>query len=549
MDKGRALLSDRLRQLLLYYRTIRFLSLRQIFYRLYYHFFSYQIKSRWLKKRIVVPKSERLKLESTLQPCVSLNTDLTSLTFEFLNQRISFKGSIEWNYLALGKLWCYNLNYFDFLWVPVSNTSIIIKIIGDFIGNLNPNCIGLDPYCISLRTINWIKFLSKYNIKEQAVDEALYRQIFILNDTKEYHIMGNHLLENGFSLLFGAYYFNSKDFHHSACRILERNLPRQILKDGGHYELSPMYHQIMLGRILDACLLIQRNQILFDREILRLLKKSASKMLGWINKITFKNGTIPFLNDSAPNIGFETKDLNKLAETLIINKTEAPLGDSGYRKFEFNTHNGATVEVIIDIGSIKANEQPGHTHSDIFTFIILLDETPFIVDTGISTYNLCSSRSYERSTQAHNTVSLNGVEPIEIWKGFRVGRRPSITVLEDSLEKVSAYHDGYKIAGVFHQRTWTFSRSCIKIEDDIIGISKSNFNFNLHFHPSVTINKRGENVLETDQAAIRFSRNDFQIKNYNHAAAFNRTKSASKVVSFFKKSHQIEILFDHSIRP
>ena len=65
-------------------------------------------------------------------------------------------------------------------------------------------------------------------------------------DNIEYHILGNHLLENGFSLFFGAYYFQDEKFYVKAKKILTDELDEQILEDGAHFELSSMYHQIML---------------------------------------------------------------------------------------------------------------------------------------------------------------------------------------------------------------------------------------------------------------------------------------------------------------
>ena len=35
----------------------------------------------------------------------------------------------------------------------------------------------------------------------------------------------------------------------------------KILEDGGHFELSPMYHQIMLFRVLDCIQLLKLNQL------------------------------------------------------------------------------------------------------------------------------------------------------------------------------------------------------------------------------------------------------------------------------------------------
>ena len=88
--------------------------------------------------------------------------------------------------------------------------------------------------------------------------------MYILLDNLEYHLLGNHLLENGFSLLFGAYYFQDENLYKKAKEILEKELNEQILDDGAHFELSPMYHQLMLFRVLDCINLVKHNQWIVD---------------------------------------------------------------------------------------------------------------------------------------------------------------------------------------------------------------------------------------------------------------------------------------------
>mgnify|MGYP000647957824 CR=1 FL=1 len=80
-----------------------------------------------------------------------------------------------------------------------------------------------------------------------------------LTDSLEYHLMGNHLLENAFSLLFRAYYFRNNQLFDTAKKILKTELSEQFLDDGGHFERSPMYHQIMLFRMLDCWNLTENN--------------------------------------------------------------------------------------------------------------------------------------------------------------------------------------------------------------------------------------------------------------------------------------------------
>ena len=77
---------------------------------------------------------------------------------------------------------------------------------------------GKEAYPISLRGINWIKFLSKHSVSDKEINKVLYNHYQILLHNIEYHLLGNHLLENGYSLFFGAYYFKDEAMYSRARR-------------------------------------------------------------------------------------------------------------------------------------------------------------------------------------------------------------------------------------------------------------------------------------------------------------------------------------------
>ena len=87
-----------------------------------------------------------------------------------------------------------------------------LRLINDFIQTIHTVKDSLEPYPISLRVIHWIKFLVYHQIENKDIDQSLYEQLWQLIDQQEYHLLGNHLLENGFGLLFGAYYFNDSNY-------------------------------------------------------------------------------------------------------------------------------------------------------------------------------------------------------------------------------------------------------------------------------------------------------------------------------------------------
>jgi len=271
--------------------------------------------------------------------------------FNFLNISHTFDESIDWNFSKYGKLWTYNLNYFEYLNQKDFSRDIGVKLINNFIDNIEKAKDGLDPFPNSLRGINWIKFLSFHRIKDKKIDDSLYAQYDILLDTLEYHILGNHLLENGFSLLFGAYYFNDEVLYQKAKKILIAELKEEILSDGGHYELSPMYHQLMLYRILDCLNLVYNNHHLKDEKLNSLLYDKAVIMLSWLDQISYKDGSIPHFNDSADKIAPTTKMLFDYAKRLGVETgKKIPLKESGYRIFDTELY-----ELRVDVGEIGLN--------------------------------------------------------------------------------------------------------------------------------------------------------------------------------------------------
>ena len=372
------------------------------------------------------------------------------------------------------------------------------KLIQDFIEKLNQKSVGIEPYPIALRGINWIKFLSKSNVigsaakqtaDNSSINASLYAHYHILLNSLEYHLLGNHLLEDGFSLIFSAFYFKNKTFYKKAKEIIETELTEQILADGAHFELSPMYHQIILERLLDCINLIQNNQAFKNQDkLLPLMRTKAEKMLTWLNEITFSNGDIPLLNDSAPGIAPTTKQLNRYANSLNLqpgsfnpepgtsNLNTEPqhlqLSSSGYRRF-----NSTNYECIIDIGQIGPTYQPGHAHADTFNFVLNRYNESFIIDPGISTYEANETRLKERGTEAHNTVTVSGKNSSEVWSSFRVAKRAKVEIISDHRNLVTAEHNGYRKVHVLHQRSWTFDEKEIRITDKLKGKNKEDSPF------------------------------------------------------------------------
>jgi len=433
-------------------------------------------------------------------------------TFNFLNFGHKFENEIDWNLSSYGKLWTYNLNYFDFLNQQDLSVEQGLKLIDDYINQYAKHKDGLEPYPTSLRIINCIKFVCRFDISSSKIDDFIGEDVKRLTKNLEFHILANHLLENAFALFFGAYYFQNKALYNHASNLLTSQLDEQILDDGAHYELSVMYHQLMLYRVLDAIQLVRRSTWQIENIENQLVHK-AEIMAAWLMKMTFENGDIPLFNDAANNINPTTKDILSYAESLDIKIQDTSLSLSGYRVLK-----SERLECICDVGNIQPSYQPGHAHADTLGFILYASGKPFLVETGTSTYEASQRRCFERSTSAHNTVIFNGQNSSKIWSSFRVAKRAKVTILVDTETKICAEHDGYN--SVIHNRSWTLEHDRIIMEDSLTKNNKGEAFF--HLHPEVSIINTSGNEVITSVGSISFNNHSsIKVESYKYAEEWN----------------------------
>lgn len=489
-----------IRDLSKYFYTVRYLRLKQIFYQLYYRYYS------------VTPKSLvslSLQLRKWLCPWVSPTTSITQLMdtgeMTFIGESAKpFEVSI-WNDPNRSKLWLYHLHYFDVL-NTVQADIHVDKLVNLFERwrNENPPCEGIawEPYPLSLRIVNLIKWFSRQpdvvraewlpNLEMQI--NALYQQI-------EYHILGNHLFVNGKALVFAGTYFegpHADRWLEKGLKILDREIEEQFLDDGGHFELSPMYHSILLWDMCDLLNLARRSRlpILLQRQ--HLWTSVIKKALVWLDLMLHPDGKLSFFNDAAFGIAPEYQALVIYAQKLGIFLPEKPdsaasivsywLKNSGYCVISL----GNAGKAILDIAEIGPVYQPGHAHADSLSFELSLYGQRFFVNTGTSTYAQGIQRESERGTLAHNTVSIDKLNSSEVWSAFRVARRarPQDLIIDQQEQCVTigCSHDGYmRLAGRnIHRREWRFSDKELMLRDTISGQYKV-AESRLYLHPDIQI--------------------------------------------------------------
>ena len=152
-------------------------------------------------------------------------------------------------------------------------------------------------------------------------------------------------------------------------KLIEQELPEQVLVDGGNFELSPMYHAIFLDDLLD----LFNIHHAFDRNLPNGLKERIPLMMNWLDAMCHPDGEISFFNDASlgvvPISGVRTLFFALFGEESTRHKLKneshrlLDLSDSGYSRVDIGN-----AVALIDRAPIGPDYLPGHAHADTFSF-------------------------------------------------------------------------------------------------------------------------------------------------------------------------------------
>jgi uncharacterized heparinase superfamily protein len=358
--------------------------------------------------------------------------DILRGCFTFLNCSKEYPGPVRWENPEFSYLWDFNLHYFEYL-QPLaslgddSSENAVHSLLTCWIQeNPCPGQPGWHPYPLSLRTVNWIKLLVNYaQFREEHVLRSLYSQLLFLERNLEGHLQVNHLLENGRALLFGGLYFEGEDagrWFRTGLRLVQQEIEEEYLPNGGHFERSPMYHCILLEGLLDTY-----AYLTYAGHDAGWLAERLWKMCEWLENVQCPDGTYPLFNDAAVGISATPdKILSNATRLLGYRRKERldPIRDCD----QFFVLDAEPLFCVVDGAPIGPSYNPGHAHSDNFTYEMFFRGERVVVDAGTFSYDVNSDRIASRSTGAHNTVVINRLEQSEVWGGFRVGRRSNPTM-------------------------------------------------------------------------------------------------------------------------
>ena len=500
-----------MRRLILIFNTLKFLKFKQIYYRLKRKFINPKVtekflgdmpqrKGNWIKFNFYEDKIDK------------------DLNANFLNCKKKLNLPKDWNNLNISKLWTYNLHYFDDL------LSINADSKNDFHINLlelwidqNPQSLGngWEPYPSSLRIVNIFKaWLGGLNLNDK-IFRSLHTQTSFLSNNLEKHLLGNHYFVNLKALLFAGIIFKEFRWVDIAIKGLTSEISEQILDDGANFELSPMYHSIMLVDILDIYNLYLEHPTAFNNELIILIKTNIPKMLKFMDIMSHPDQKLAAFNDSADEIAPSKKDIEEYARklgfkitSLDINKTQIfDNNDSGY----FCATNKGS-KIIFDASHIGPDYIPGHAHADTLSFEFSIGYNRVFVNSGTSLYGLSSERLKQRKTKSHNTVEIDNKDSSQVWSSFRVGNRAKILsrnsrLINNEVIELEASHDGYKTlcGGSIHTRKITLNSNKLIINDSIKG-SYTDAKAYFYIHPCFSL-KVLNNTLNINSSDLKLKCN------------------------------------------
>lgn len=430
-------------------------------------------------------------------------------TFRFLNVPGTLS-EIGWHGPEREKLWRYNQHYFDDLGAESSAERDAARelLILNWLANNPPGRgVGWEPYPLSLRIVNWIKWGLARGALTPAIRHSLAVQARYLTGRLERHLLGNHLFANAKALIFAGRFFDGAEADRWAQRgfaILEREFDEQTLADGAQFELSPMYHALATEDVLDLLNLTAASSGPLpprQRQQTEHWRRAVPKMLAWLEAMTHPDGDISFFNDAAFGVAPPLATLQAYAQRLGIAPPPSAgpltwLAPSGYARLAV----GDAV-LLCDLAKVGPDYLPGHAHADTLSCELSVFGQRIIVNGGTSVYGVSEERLRQRGTAAHSTVTVANANSSDVWSGFRVGRRARVTNVQvfaaDSALLATGTHDGYRYlpGKPLHTRRWQLAPGQLRIEDQITTPdlpAQARF----HLHPDVSATRTGPETAD-----------------------------------------------------
>jgi hypothetical protein len=260
----------------------------------------------------------------------------------------------------------------------------------------------------------------------------------------------------------------------------------QILKDGGPVERSFSYHRFVLNLYWLAIDFLEKNSFYDCSDFKEHLNKAEHFLMAFEDPF----GRLPPIGDSdgghaiAP--GLYSRRIPLDCNSLKIKNFFI----TGYSIIKDND-----AVLTFDHGPLGMAPLYNHGHSDALSITLSVNNKEIIVDPGTYRYHgRPEFRKYFKSTRAHNTITIDGMDQAVQETGF-IWSRPYTSELIKS-EKIDggyfiqACHNGYLRLKepLVHWRSIVYlGKRKFIIKDSFSGNGVHLFEINYHLHPNAEV--------------------------------------------------------------
>lgn len=429
-----------------------------------------------------------------------------------------------------------------------------------------------NAYVIAERITNWICFCSQYCAVEMIKEfiPMIYMHALELKNSLEYQLGANHLLSEGKALVFAGAFLRDKALYELGKKLLITEAKEQFLKDGGHYERSISYHVESLQQYFEvyAVLKICNDE---DADKFADLMREPYRFL---NGMIGVNGKIPLFNDAAYDYPFyDAVDFLGTASFVYFpfppkgNKgiyckrwewlgngtkniswdTKSLYNDTGYVHYQFEASENK-YSFFMDVADCGPDSNLGHAHADTLSVLLCSEKKEILADSGVFSYKLGCERDMCRSTKAHNTVEINGMNSAEVWSAFRVARRGHAQVQRFSDAGglcIEASHDGYVKclkSPVEHIREVNINHGNIEIIDILKGKRAHKAVSRLIVGPRCRVTQIDTKTCLLDDRIIICAENEIRIVDCDVAGMFGVIEKTKCIEIDFKEKYTLKIV-------
>jgi hypothetical protein len=337
------------------------------------------------------------------------------------------------------------------------------------------------PYPLSTRAGNWVAALTLLpELASAGLSRSLWHQLQRLRVNVEDDVLGNHVIRNARALVLGGTSFGAAEVTRRGIELLRRELPEQVLRDGGHYERSPAYHLVVLRDLLEVQAASPHSW----------LADAIERMRAFAAALERPDGAPALFNDG----------------TVDAPQLELPGPPDGVSVFEdsgFVVVRDGPFWLAFRCGMAAPSFLPAHAHADALSFQLWWRGRPVVVDPGTFTYEPGAERDWFRSTRAHSTVCIDGRNQFRLWGAFRSGPLPKVSLRyarESAVEASVVLHGRIR-----HVRRIEWSGSEVWVYDQVEGKGRHRIESRLVWAPDppdVELEALGGAALTAEEAFV-----------------------------------------------